>query len=289
MLERGRELKAFCTLGIGGLAKYFIEARELSDLREALLFANAKGLEVLVIGKGSNCLFDERGFEGLVIYNNIQNITFFEGGVFVSGGYSFARLGLSTSRRGLSGLEFAAGIPGSVGGAVYMNAGAMGLDVSAALTECHWLDSQNQLHISKKEDLEFSYRHSGFQEHGGLIVGARFALHVDGGAKERCQTFLQKRLLSQPYSEKTAGCFFRNPSGGCAGAWIDQLGLKGLAVGGAAVSSLHANFIVNRGGATSSDVLALVEKIQVEVEKAFGERLVLEVRVIPYRSLHVSG
>jgi UDP-N-acetylmuramate dehydrogenase len=289
MLERGRELKHFCTLGIGGPAKYFIEAREMSDLTEAIAFANANSLEVFVMGKGSNCLFDERGFDGLVIYNNIQNITFFDGGVFVSGGYSFARLGLSTSRRGLSGLEFAAGIPGSVGGAVYMNAGAMGSEVSDVLIESHWIDQQGQLHISKREDLDFSYRHSGFQEDGGLIIGARFALQVDETAKERCQTFLQKRLLSQPYSEKTAGCFFRNPKGGCAGAWIDGLGLKGLSVGGAAVSSLHANFIINRGGATSGDVLQLIEKIQIEVEKAFGERLILEVRLVPYRSLHVSG
>jgi len=282
MFERRRELKSFCTLGIGGPADYFYEAKTLQGLTLALAQARSDKIRTLVIGKGSNTLFDSRGFAGLVIYNNVQTIEFAPGSVFVSGGYAFARLGLLTARRGLAGLEFAAGIPGSVGGALFMNAGAMGCDCAGALAECLWIDDAGEVQKSKRDELVFSYRYSPFQESRGVIIGARFNLTEDATAKERCQEMVSRRLASQPYGEKTAGCFFRNPEGRCAGALIDEAGLKGRRIGGAMVSTLHANFIVNTGQATSSDVLELVALIQETVLAHFGHALHLEVRLIPY-------
>lgn len=282
MFERRRELRSFCTLGIGGAADYFYEAKSLEGLTKALSKARAEKIPTLVIGKGSNTLFDSRGFAGLVIYNNVQAIEFAPGSVFVAGGYAFARLGLVTARRDLSGLEFAAGIPGSVGGAVFMNAGAMGCDVAGALAECLWIDGEGRMQRSKREDLAFDYRYSPFQDSGGVIVGAKFRLEEDPTAKKRCQEMLQRRLATQPYGEKTAGCFFRNPGEKCAGALIDAAGLKGRRIGGAMVSPLHANFIVNAGGATSGDVLELIALIQEAVIARFGCSLHLEVSLIPY-------
>lgn len=283
MFERRCELKSFCTLAVGGPADYFFEAKSLQDLTQALQLARAEKIPTLVIGKGSNILFDSRGFDGLVIYNHVQTIEFSKGGVFVSGGYAFARLGLLAARRGLSGLEFAAGIPGSVGGAVFMNAGAMGADTAGVLVECLWIDHEGKAQRSTREELAFSYRHSPFQDSGGIIVGAHFNLTPDPSANMRCLEMLRHRLDSQPYGEKTAGCFFRNPIGKCAGRLIDDAGLKGWRVGDAMVSPLHANFIVNCGQATSGDILELIELIQQTVLDRVGAVLELEVRLIPYQ------
>lgn len=277
-------LSTVSTFGIGGPARYFVEVKTIPELQEALLFCRTHCLPYFVLGKGSNCLFDDRGFDGVVIANRIDFFEQPEPGLFhVGAGYSFSLLGSQTARRGLSGLEFASGIPGSVGGAVYMNAGANGKETCETLLSVDFIEESGKLVLMNKESLTFSYRRSSFQDLRGIISGATFRLHPCEQARETQLTILGYRKKTQPYSAKSAGCIFRNPGvNKPAGALIDQSGLKGISIGGAQVSTVHANFVVNTGGARSQDVLALIQLIRRQVKDKTGYELESEVRCIPY-------
>lgn len=283
LLERV-PLNTFCTLGIGGPARYFVEVESSDQLREALLLSHKKGWPCHVIGKGSNSLFDDRGFDGLVILNKINLFEELEEGVFrVGAGYSFSRLGVQTARQGFGGLEFASGIPGTVGGAVFMNAGANGAETCDVLYSVEYLDEEGRSRCYPREELTFSYRHSPFHGRKGAIVAATFALTKREEARSLQLKILDYRIKTQPYSEKSAGCIFRNPSKELgAGALIEQCDLKGVSVGGAEVSVLHGNFIINKKGATAEEMKALITKIKEQVFKQKGIALESEVRVVPY-------
>lgn len=284
-IEHRKLLSELSTFGIGGPADYYIAVRSIGEMQEALSFCGKKNIAYMILGKGSNCLFDDRGFKGCVIHNKIEGISCLEPGVYyVGAGYSFSLLGIQTARNNWGGLEFASGIPASVGGAVYMNAGANGTDTSESLISVDYVDEDGVLHKMAKEKLEFRYRFSSFQHMRGAIVGATFLLTACVEAKARQSTIVAYRKKTQPYGEKSAGCVFRNPASGPAGAIIEQAGLKGASLGGAAVSSVHANFIVNRRevGATAADVLALIDLVKNGVKLATGIDLEQEVRVIPY-------
>lgn len=171
-----KSLKDLSTFGIGGPARYFIEVTEIDQMKEVILYCLEAGVPYIVIGKGSNCLFDDRGFDGLVILNKISFCTINGTSVHVGAGYSFSLLGVQTARQGLSGLEFACGIPASVGGAVYMNAGASGQETKDFLTEVTYIDDRGQMVILSRSDMTFSYRKSSFQQVKGAIVAAAFLL-----------------------------------------------------------------------------------------------------------------
>lgn len=281
--KKGTLLKKYSTFGIGGPARYFTEARTLEQMQERVAYACLHSLPLLVIGKGSNSLFDDRGFNGLVILNRLDSLEKREEGRFCAGaGYSFARLGGVTARAGWSGLEFAAGIPASVGGAIYMNAGANGQETSDVLEEVGYVLPSGELARFKRAELEFSYRASTFQKMQGVIVEGVFKLTLSNEAQHQQHQLLKYRLQTQPYSEKSAGCAFRNPPGVSAGRLIEELGLKGLACNGAAISTQHANFIVNKGNASAEDVQILMEKIQEKVYQERGIHLEQEIRFIPY-------
>ncbi|MCB1149431.1 MAG: UDP-N-acetylmuramate dehydrogenase [Chlamydiia bacterium] len=276
-------LAEFTTFGIGGPAAYFCEVHTLEDLQEALRFVNERSLPLYVLGKGSNSLFDDHGYAGLVLYNRIDFLERLEENrLRVGSGFSFSRLGTLAAREGLSGLEFASGIPGSVGGAVFMNAGANGRETCQALESVEFLDRNGTLKRAALSELEMSYRHSRFHKEYAVIYSATFALQKDASARERQLEILAKRKSSQPLQEKSAGCVFRNPEGGYSGALIEQCGLKGKRIGGAVVSEKHSNFIVNGGGATAQDVLNLAKFIQESVLEKTGMRLQMEVRYVPY-------
>lgn len=283
-IRQDEPLSSYCTLGVGGPARYLIEVHQVEELLSALAFSREKGLSHLVLGKGSNTLFDDKGFNGLVIVNKID---FFEdlglGRFRVGAGYSFSRLGVQTARLGWGGLEFASGIPASVGGAVFMNAGANGRETAEALESVEYLDADGQMHCYSKEFLTFGYRTSSFQGRDGSIIAATFALKKEPEARGKQLKILDYRIKTQPYSEKSAGCIFRNPSPGvAAGALIEQCGLKGTAFGGAEVSSLHGNFLINKRGATAEEMKALIAKVKNEVLAKKGIALESEVRMIPY-------
>jgi UDP-N-acetylmuramate dehydrogenase len=271
--EQNKHLSSLSTFGIGGPCRYFLEISSIEEMQEVLCHCHAEGLPYIVIGKGSNILFDDRGFNGLVIQNN---------SVSVGGGYSFALLGVQTARKGWSGLEFASGIPASVGGAIFMNAGANGAEVSHCLKEVTFVNELGDLAHLPKSELSFAYRTSSFQNKRGAIVGALFELSLSPDARQQQLKIIDYRTQTQPYGEKSAGCVFRNPSSESAGSLIQKCGLKGLSVGDAEVSLLHGNFIVNKGEATAKHVLTLVEKIRETVKQKTGIDLEMEIRTIPY-------
>ncbi len=281
--EQNKELKNLCTIGVGGPAKFYLEVHSILKMMHSLKDCKNENLNFFILGKGSNILFDDSGFNGLVIHNKIDFIKEISPNLFyVGAGFSFSRLGVLLSKMSLSGLEFASGIPASVGGAVYMNAGANAQQTSDCLIEVEFVDLDGNLKKFKRSDLEYSYRYSSFQDMLGAIVSATFSLKPCKDAGKNQQNFIQKRIKSQPYREKSAGCMFRNPSQFKAGALIEKCGLKSLQIGGAQVSSIHSNFIINTGTATSKDVLALIKKIKQTVKEKKGIDLQTEVKYIPY-------
>jgi len=278
------DLKNYCTLQIGGPAHYFCEVHTVCEMEEALKACREKKIPVMVIGKGSNCLFDDRGFNGAVILNKINFCRQTAPGTFYAGaGYSFSHLGIQASRLGFGGLEFASGIPASVGGAIFMNAGANLSETSTHLKSVEYISVSGELILASREDLSFSYRYSSFHQNHGVIVAATFSLPQSQNARQKQIDIVNKRKMTQPYGFKSAGCIFLNPECEAAGSIIDRCGLKGLSVGGAEVSCKHANFLINKDQATCADMLQLIELVKMKVKVQTGIELHAEVRQIPYK------
>lgn len=276
-------LKEYCTFGIGGDAALFCEAATAEEMQEILLYCRQNQIPFFILGKGSNCLFDDRGFNGMVILNKIAHLNKGSAGLYEAGaGYNFSRLGTLTAREGWSGLEFASGIPGTVGGAVFMNAGANGSETCETLEWVDFISQEGVLSRLEKKELKFSYRTSPFHEQIGAITAAAFQLKPSAEAREKQIGIITYRKNTQPYSDKSAGCVFKNPACHAAGALIDQCQLKGVKIGEAKVSEKHANFIVNEGNATSQEVLDLIALIKERVKEKTGIELQSEVRYIPF-------
>ena len=279
-----KPLAPLSTFGIGGAARLFIEIKTIEEMAEVRRYINQEKIPFWVLGRGSNSLFDDRGFDGLVILNSIRFCNFEKGRLDVGAGYNFSLLGSQMARKGWSGLEFASGIPGSVGGAIFMNAGANGSETCDFLINVHYINENGSLTQKKKEELTFSYRFSSFQKNHGIIVRGVFQLKKNTKARSRQIEITRYRIATQPYRKPCAGCVFRNPSGEkSTGALIETCGLKGKRVGGAEVSTQHANFIVNRGGATAADVLELASVVREAIRAQTGIDLEMEIRPIPYQ------
>jgi UDP-N-acetylmuramate dehydrogenase len=278
--QNNRRLSEFSTFGIGGPIRYFAEIRTSEQMKEAFLFCRDRHIPFFILGKGSNCLFSDSEFQGAVLLNRIDFCRWDGDLVSAGAGYPFSLLGIQSAKRGLSGLEFASGIPASVGGAVFMNAGAHGAETCDRLDSVIYLDIDGNEREFFRKELDFSYRSSPFQKMSGAVLSASFVLTSNLEARRVQLDILQKRIDTQPLKEKSAGCVFRNPDLMSAGALIDRCGLKGLRVGDAEVSAMHANFIVNRGSATASDVIALIRTIQIQVHEKTGVRLEPEIRMI---------
>lgn len=273
-LQSNRNLSEFSTFGIGGPCRYFAQINTIEEMQEAYLL----NMPILIVGKGSNCLFADEGFDGLVLLNKIDFCEWRENEVYVGSGYSFSLLGAQTAKKGFSGLEFASGIPATVGGAIFMNAGANGKETCTALKSVQYFDGK--ISEYKREELNFSYRHSPFQEMKGAILAATFSLTEQPSARQTQLQIIDYRMKTQPLKDKSAGCIFRNPKDASAGALIDKCGLKGTTFGGAKVSEIHANFIVNANQASASDVRALIRLVQEKVFAHTGILLESEVRLI---------
>ena len=275
--SQDKRLSEVSTFGIGGLAKWFCEVKTIEELKEALQQARHHNMPYFILGKGSNTLFHDKGFNGLVIHNKISFFEQKENEFHVGAGYSFSLLGVQTARGGWSGLEFASGIPASVGGAVFMNAGANGKETCQYLAEVSYVTPDGEMSTFSKEELVFSYRFSSFQLMKGVIAAATFVLEKNEEARKAQLAIIDYRMQTQPYGKKSAGCVFRNPLGRSAGALIEQCGLKGEKIGGAEVSTLHANFIVNEGEATAQDVLDLAKLVKEKVYQKTGIELEMEI------------
>jgi UDP-N-acetylmuramate dehydrogenase len=281
--EVDKPLNQLSTFGVGGPARFFIEVQKTEELQALLAYCYAQKLCFFILGKGSNTLFDDRGFDGLVILNKIAFCQFDWPLVHVGAGYSFSLLGAQTARKGWAGLEFASGIPGSVGGAIYMNAGASGFQTCETLIEVTFINQKAEFEVLKRDQMEFAYRSSSFQKLKGAVASAKFLLHPSEKARKKQLSIIDYRTRTQPYNEKSAGCVFRNPETCSAGALIQQSGLKGKRIGGAEVSAMHANFIVNKGEATSKDILDLAAFIKTAVKEKTGVEMEMEIRCIPYK------
>lgn len=282
-LQKSKRLSELSTFGIGGEAKFYLIVHSIVEMREAFQFAKKEGLPVFILGKGSNCLFDDRGFDGLVVHNKIDFFEVEGNRITAGAGYSFSLLGGKVSKLGLTGLEFAAGIPASVGGAVYMNAGANGQETKDTLVSVHYLTLAGEEKHFLKEEIQFSYRISSFQKMNGAILSATFECKQGEKARETQLALIDRRKKTQPLQDKSAGCVFRNPTEASAGYLIDACGLKGYRIGGAEVSPIHANFIVNTGNATSKDVLSLIQHIQNTIYAKKEVLLEMEIRYIPVK------
>lgn len=272
------------TWRIGGPADVLVQPETVAQAREAVLRATAHGLPWFVLGRGSNLLVRDGGIRGLVIklgdaFNEVrvdgERLTALSGRSMVSA----ANIAI---RQGLSGLQFATGIPGTVGGAVAMNAGAHGSEVKDVLEQASVLLPDGQTKEWTVADFQYGYRRSAVMERQAVVLSATFRLSRANAdeLQSQVQEWRERRHRTQPLSLPSCGSVFRNPEGDFAARLIEAAGLKGLRVGNAAVSDLHANFIVNLGQARASDVLAVIDRVRSEVRSRFGVTLAPEVRVV---------
>ena len=271
---------------IGGPARRMAYPGDRKTLVQLLTLARDAGARPLVIGRGTNLLVSDDGLDRLVIetssaMNGLELAG--EGVIVADAGVSLTRLAEFACRNGLTGLEFAHGIPGSLGGAVCMNAGAYGGEMKQVLRSVTAFVPEKGVRRLEAEELKLGYRHSLFTEHPDAVVLGAEILLTPGQETEiraRMNELLQRRKTSQPLEFPSAGSTFKRPVGGYAGTMIDQCGLKGLRVGGAEVSEKHAGFVINRGGATCADVLGVIKAVQERVFERFGIQLEPEVRII---------
>ena len=280
-LRFGELLAKHTHFGIGGEATAYIEISTVSELSALARFHKQWDVPIAVIGRGSNLLVSDAGFEGISIrlVGELAKLEVDGNVVSVGAGLALPALSKIMSQRGLSGVEFALGIPGSVGGALIMNAGAWGSSFGDVVTDVTVMTDTGELVNLTHAEANFEYRHSGLETYF-CVTGATLALEpgdVDI-ITERMQTFYKQKVATQPFAEENAGCMFKNPPGDSAGRLIDISGLKGYRIGGAEVSTVHGNFILNLDNATAEDVLKLVAYIQQQVRDKTGISLQTEVK-----------
>jgi UDP-N-acetylmuramate dehydrogenase len=282
-IRRNEPLAPHTTWKIGGPADVFVTPRDKEQLVALIRILYLHGTPWMIIGRGSNLLVADKGIRGVVIKlgDALETLRFEGTAVFAGAAYSLIKLSVLAAKEGLTGLEFAGGIPGSVGGAIYMNAGAHGSDMSRILKRAEVILDTGELVTMQAEEFHYAYRHSILQQQRGIVTEAVFELeHGDrteiAGAMA---AYRDRRLRTQPLQLACAGSVFRNPENHHAAKLIEEAGLKGMRVGGAEVSPLHANFIVNTGNATAFDVLTLIQEVQRIILDQTGVTLVPEVLV----------
>lgn len=280
--ELNISMKNHTTFKIGGPAALYIEVENIKQLSEIIRCSGTNNIPYIVLGKGSNVLVNDNGLDKAVIklkgeFLNVSMLD--ETTIHCGAGLSLAGLCKEAESKSLSGLEFAWGIPGSVGGAVFMNAGAYGGEMKDVIYQVNHIDKNGKLGTIKSADLNLGYRHSVYKENGFTIIGVTLKLKRDNSSaiRERMDDFMGRRKDKQPLEFPSAGSVFRRPEGAFAGALIEKCGLKGKSVGGAQVSPKHAGFIVNTGSASAEDVKNLIALIQKTVKQETGYDLKREV------------
>lgn len=274
------DLSKYTTYKINSVGAVLVVPSDINCLIRLIGYIKDNNYKYKILGNGSNLVFVNSFYDGILIkLDHFNELDIDANVVTVGAGYNLMKLALKTSMMGLTGLEFATGIPGSIGGSIYMNAGAYNSDISSVLVSCKVLTPNLDIVVFNKSDFDFSYRMSFFQKNPGYVcLEAKFKLSF--GDKEEIMELVnsrrERRFSSQPLEYPSAGSVFRNPEGDFAGRMIEELGFKGKVVGGAQVSSKHANFIVNIGGATGRDVKNLVNEIKTEVKKNYGVELKVE-------------
>ncbi len=279
-------MASLTTFKIGGPADATVRPQDVEQLKEVTEWCREKGLPWILLGKGSNILVSDEGFRGVVICPEGDFLSIHTEGyqIHVGCGVTLARAAKEALDHGLTGLEFAAGIPGSLGGAVYMNAGAYGGEMSQVLGSICYLDGSGIRHIGP-EEARFTYRGSRFMQEKSLVLGAVICLKPGdaGQIQERMRDLAGRRREKQPLEYPSAGSMFKRPEGYFAGKLIQDAGLAGFSVGGARVSEKHCGFVINTGSATARDVRALVQAVHNKVWESFGVRIWPEVRYLGHK------
>ncbi len=280
-IETNIDLKKYSTYKVGGIGKVLVIPDNEKCLLTLIDYIKKNKIKYKILGNGSNLIFSD--FDGILIkLDKFDYLTINDTIVTVGAGYSLQKLAIKVSKLGLSGLEFATGIPGTVGGAVYMNAGAYKTDMGYIVSEVKVLDKNLEIKKIYNKDINYHYRDSIFQHDEYVILEAKIVLKK--GSKDEIMDIIenrrQRRLMSQPLEYPSAGSVFRNPEGDFAGRLIEDIGYKGKKIGGAMVSDKHANFIINYDNATSDDIINLINEIKKEVKEKYKIDLKCEQEIV---------
>lgn len=273
------------TFRVGGPAKFFVRAASIPEVAEALAWARERDVPYFILGGGTNVLVPDEGFSGLIIKIESGSLDVSDDGLItVDAGVPMGRVVQEAARRGFSGFEWAAGLPGTVGGAVFGNAGAFGHETGEFVEGATAVRSDGMVERLAREALAFRYRWSSFKERPADVI-VRVAFRLAAGERASVEAEMRRamaaRLAHQPLGDHSEGCIFKNPAPDqSAGKLIDECGLKGMRVGGAEVSAQHANFIVNRGTATARDIAALIKAVKAHVRAATNVILEEEIRYV---------
>lgn len=277
-------LREYNTFRIGGKCQALVSINSVNSLVRLLSFLKGKNINYQIIGRGSNIIVSDKGYEGviLLIGGDFSDIKITGNKVICQSGAKLSSVCLEVQKHGLSGMENLYGIPGTVGGALYMNAGAYGTEISDVIESAEYLDSDGNIYSISESDMNLSYRHSIFSEKDRIIISAVFRL--EKGEPEKIKSAMNeciaKRREKQPLEYPSAGSTFKRPQGSYASLLIEQCGLKGLSCGDAEVSTKHCGFVINKGNASCSDVLELCGKVKSAVKEKTGYILELEPIII---------
>ena len=281
---RNEPMRKHTTFRIGGPADFYLCPHSAKEIQKTVAICREEELPYFILGNGSNLLVSDQGYRGVVIqlWKNVSDILVEGCRIRAKAGASLAKIAGEALEEGLTGMEFAAGIPGTLGGAVVMNAGAYGGEMKDILQEALVMDEQGEIFTLKKEELHLGYRTSIIKEKGYIVLAA--ALELKPGdrkeIKEKMDELKQRRVEKQPLDMPSAGSTFKRPEGYFAGKLIMDAGLRGFSVGGAQISEKHCGFVVNTGKATANDVLTLIREVQKRVRDKFGVELETEVKFL---------
>ncbi|MBP5304350.1 MAG: UDP-N-acetylmuramate dehydrogenase [Lachnospiraceae bacterium] len=286
VIAKDEPMNKHCTFKVGGPADYFVTVGDVESFGAMVNYAKTNKIPYIILGNGSNVIVKDKGIRGIVfsMLNSeiLSSRLLFDGLACAGAGAKMSTLALECANAGYSGLEFSGGIPGSVGGGVYMNAGAYGGALGDLLYSVQILGEDGFMKEIPASECPMAYRDTRFMKTGKIIIGAKFKLKEDDpeAILARMKDLNEQRRAKQPLEYPSAGSTFKRPEGYFAGKLIQDAGLKGFTVGGAEVSEKHAGFVINKGGATAADILDLIEEVQEKVYAEFGVRLEREVRVL---------
>ena len=284
-------LNRYTTFRIGGKADFIAEPEKPEQIAELADLCKKEKVPFFIMGNGSNLLVSDDGYRGMIIHiaDGMSRITVEGTRITAQAGASLIKTAVTAKQHGLTGMEFASGIPGSVGGAVYMNAGAYGGEVKDVLLDAEVLTQEGEFLTLTGEELDLSYRHSCIFEKSYVVLSARFSFEKGESdkIKARMDELAKARREKQPLEFPSAGSTFKRPEGYFAGKLIQDAGLKGYTVGGAQVSEKHSGFVVNRGGATAEEVAFLIKQVQKKVMKQFNVMMQPEVRFVGFADTEV--
>ena len=283
-LIENASLSEYTSFEIGGKGDFLVKPDSFGSLRDVILYCRENNVKYYILGKGSNVLVSDNGLKGVVIVLStpFSRIVPSEDGIYCEAGASLTKICTYAREKELTGLEFAYGIPGSVGGALFMNAGAYGGEMKDVVVSCDYLDENLEIKTMYAEEMKLSYRHSVFCEKNYIILGVLFKLEKGNKAEitAKMSELMEKRRSKQPLEYPSAGSTFKRPEGDFAARLIEVSGLKGYTCGGAQVSEKHSGFVINKGGATFDDVINVVNAVKEKVHKDSGVMLECEILIL---------